>query len=51
MLGSSRPVPGDVVLQVVDRRDTAFIGHRNFAIERDLACLPGPLQRRHSTGQ
>jgi hypothetical protein len=35
--GSSRPVPGDGVLQVVDIRDTAIVGIANFAIELDLA--------------
>jgi hypothetical protein len=38
----TRPVPGDGVLRVVDMRDTAIVGHRNFAIEHDLACLPRP---------
>jgi hypothetical protein len=28
--GSSRPVPGDGVLQVVDMRDTAIVGHPQF---------------------
>jgi hypothetical protein len=28
----TRPVPGDAVLQVVNMRDTAIVGHRNFAI-------------------
>jgi hypothetical protein len=37
----TRPVPGDGVQPVVDMRDTAIVGHRNFAIEHDLACLPG----------
>jgi hypothetical protein len=37
-------VPGDGVLQVVDMRDTAIVGHRNFAIEHDLAWLPGPCR-------
>jgi hypothetical protein len=30
--GLIRPVPGDGVLQVVDMRDIAIVGHRNFAI-------------------
>jgi hypothetical protein len=37
-------VPGDGVLQVVDMRDTAIVGHRNFAIEHNLARLPGPCR-------
>ena len=24
--------------------DTAIVGHRNFAIEHDLACVPGPCR-------
>src|ERR1700676_5400000 len=24
--------------------DTAIVGHRNFTIEHDLACLPGPCR-------
>ena len=28
----------------VDMRDTAIVGHRNFAIEHDLACVPGPCR-------
>src|SRR6266478_3407225 len=24
-------------------RDTAIVGHRNYAIEYDIACLPGPM--------
>jgi len=30
--GSDPAVPGDGVLQVVDMRDIAIVGHRNFAI-------------------
>jgi len=25
-------------------RDTAIVEHRNFAIEHDLVCLPGPCR-------
>jgi len=25
-------------------RDTAIVGHRNYAIEYDIACLPGPCR-------
>jgi hypothetical protein len=39
LFGSSRPVPGDGVLQVVDMRDTAIVGHVNFAID-PAALLP-----------
>jgi hypothetical protein len=43
LFGSSRPVPGDEVLQVVDMRDTAIVGHVNFAIE-PAALLPALWQ-------
>ena len=40
---SSRPVPGDGVLQVVDMRGTAIVGHVNFAID-PAALLPALWQ-------
>ena len=43
LFGSSRPVPGDGVLQVVDMRDTAIVGHVNFAID-PAALLPALWQ-------
>jgi hypothetical protein len=42
----TRPVPGDSVLQVVDMRDTAIGGHRDYAIAHDLACPPGHFVNR-----
>ena len=42
----TRPVSGDSVLQVVDMRDTAIGGERNYAIAHDLACPPGHLVNR-----
>jgi hypothetical protein len=33
-------VLGDGVLQVVDMRDTAMVGHRNFAIEPISRACP-----------
>ena len=32
-----RPAPGDGVLQIADLRDTAIVGHRDLAVEHDLA--------------
>jgi len=43
--GSSGPVPGDNVLQVVDVR-AAIVGHDNFAIARDLLRLPAHAEAR-----
>ena len=34
----------------VDMGDTAIVGHRNFAIEHDLACLPGHVVNRSEPG-
>jgi hypothetical protein len=44
--GLTRPVPSDAVLQVVDMRDTAIVGHRNYVIAHDLACPPGHFVNR-----
>jgi hypothetical protein len=43
LFGSRRPVPGDGVQQVVDMRDTAIVGHVNFAID-PAALLPALWQ-------
>jgi hypothetical protein len=59
--GLKRSVPGDGLLQVVDMRDTAIVGHRNYVIAcqlifdrarllplpaHDLACPPGHFVNR-----
>jgi hypothetical protein len=38
-------VPGEGVLQVVDMRDTAIVGHHNFAMSTITPACPANAER------